>query len=311
MPKNLATVIGLSAVVMWASMVGLVKYVSAIINPLVGITLIYSFSAILVLMMFKLPNFRLISKTYLLLSTILFVAFELCFSFAIAYSQTSQQAIEVSIINYLWPSLTVLAFVIFKELKFNVLIILGLLLSMSGIIFIQTGAAVLSLSGLINNFQGNPISYILALSAAIIWSAYCVVTKKMSRGQNPISVFFIVVALTLWLKLLLVQPFTFPTIDFSTFVYILLAAAAVGLGYAAWNIGIIHGNISILIIASYFTPVISSVMAMWILDTALSMTFWQGTGMVILGSLICWMSTNWNAIRPFFRKKLKKLLQKS
>lgn len=106
------------------------------------------------------------------------MAYEVCFSFAIAYSQTARQAIEISIVNYLWPSLTVLAFVIFKELKFNFLIILGLLISISGIIFIQTGSGDFSLNSLVDNFHSNPLSYILAFTGAIIWAFYCVITKN-------------------------------------------------------------------------------------------------------------------------------------
>ena len=67
----------------------------------------------------------------------------MCFSFAIAYSQTTRQAIEISIVNYLWPSLTVLAFVIFKELKFNFLIILGLMLSILALFLFKLAAVIL------------------------------------------------------------------------------------------------------------------------------------------------------------------------
>ena len=302
MSKNLATLIGLSAIIMWASMVGLVKYMSAAIGPAMGITLIYTFSALIVLAIFRFPNLKLISKKYLVLATTLFIVYELCFSFAIAYSKTSQQAIEVSIVNYLWPSLTIVAFVIFKELKFNLLILFGLFISISGIIYIQAGNDSFSVQSVTNNLKDNPLSYLLALSGAIIWAFYCVVTRKMSKGQNPISIFFIGVALTLWLKLGLTDQLIMPALNLSLSLYLLLAAAAVGLGYAAWNIGIIHGNITILVVASYFTPIISSVLAMFVLDTELPVTFWQGTMLVTLGSFICWLSSDWVAIKPFFKK---------
>ena len=71
--------------------------------------------------------------------------------------------------NYLL-SLTVLAFVIFRELKFNVFIILGLLISISGIIFIQTGNGDFSLGRVVDNFHSNPLSYILVFIGAIIWA---------------------------------------------------------------------------------------------------------------------------------------------
>ncbi|HFF4747248.1 TPA: aromatic amino acid DMT transporter YddG, partial [Acinetobacter baumannii] len=255
----------------------------------------------LLLIIFRVPNFKLISKKYLILGAILFIAYELCFSFALAYSKTAQQAIEVSIVNYLWPSLTVLAFVIFRELKFNVFIILGLLISISGIIFIQTGNRDFSLGRVVDNFHSNPLSYVLAFIGAIIWAFYCVLTKKIGKGQNPISIFFLGVAITLWLKLLFSGQVSFPSLDLNTILSLIVASAAIGLGYAAWNIGIIHGNITMLVVASYFTPIISSLLAMLVLQTELSISFWQGTAMVTAGSLICWLSTNWAVIRSYFR----------
>ncbi|ENW48631.1 hypothetical protein F917_02503 [Acinetobacter baumannii NIPH 67] len=302
MSKSLATLIGLSAILMWASMVGLIKHVATAIGPTIGITLIYSFSAVLLLIIFRLPNFKLISKKYLILGTLFFIAYELCFSFAIAYSQSAQQAIEVSIVNYLWPSLTVLAFVFFKELKFNFIIILGLLISIAGIVFIQMGNGCFSLESILNNFQSNPLSYILAFAGAIIWAFYCVLTKKMSKGQNPISIFFICVAVTLWVKLFMTGHASLPPINLNTFISLIIASIAIGLGYAAWNIGIVHGNITMLVVASYFTPIISSLLAMLVLQTQLSLNFWKGTSMVTAGSFICWIATNWSTIYPFLKR---------
>ena len=129
----------------------------------------------------------------------------------------------------------------------------------------------------------------------------------MSNGHNPIALFFIVVALTLWLKLFLTDQFELPTLDITTLTYIIIAACAIGFGYAACNVGIIQGNITILVIASYFTPIISSVLAMMMLQTHLSSTFWQGTALVTFGSFICWISTNWISIRPFLTRLFRKI----
>ena len=61
-------------------------------------------------------------------------------------------------------------------------------------------------------------------------------------------------------------------------------SVALGLAYAAWNVGILHGNVSLLAAASYFTPVLSSALAAILLSATLSWSFWQGAGMVCLGS---------------------------
>ena len=68
-------------------------------------------------------------------------------------------------------------------------------------------------------------------------------------------------------------------------------SVALGFGYAAWNVGILHGNVSLLAAASYFTPVLSSALAAVLLSAALSWSFWQGAGMVCAGSLLCWQAT--------------------
>jgi hypothetical protein len=62
-------------------------------------------------------------------------------------------------------------------------------------------------------------------------------------------------ALSLWVKYFLSdQPemvFTLPVV-----VKLVMCGIALGFGYAAWNIGILHGNVTVLAAVSYFTPVL-------------------------------------------------------
>lgn len=52
-------------------------------------------------------------------------------------------------------------------------------------------------------------------------------------------------------------------------VTLIMAAGALGLGYGAWNIGIISGNMTLMAGASYFTPVLSALFAALLLSTSL------------------------------------------
>jgi drug/metabolite transporter (DMT)-like permease len=79
--------------------------------------------------------------------------------------------------------------------------------------------------------------------------------------------------------------------DPRTVIYVVLAAGAIGFGYAAWNIGILHGNVTVLAGASYFIPVFSSALAAKLLKSPLPFAFWQGAMMVCAGSILCWMAT--------------------
>ncbi len=154
-----------------------------------AVLLMYSLSTCILLLFFKIPNLKLISKKYLIFSTLLFVIYELCFSYAIALAQTAQQAIEVSLVNYLWPGLTVAMLILFKEIKFNIFVVVGLAISLSGIVMIQAGQGALNWTNILSNIQANPTSYILAFLGASLWALYCVITKKYSDGHNPISFF--------------------------------------------------------------------------------------------------------------------------
>ncbi len=303
MSKNLATLIGFSAILQWSSIVGLLKKVSANIGADLAVLFMYSLSAVLLFALFRIPNLKIIPRKYLFGATALFVVYEICPSYAIALAQNAQQAIEISLVNYLWPSMTILMLILFKELNFNKWVILGLGISLAGVFYIQTGNGTIDLAAVISHMQSNPLSYGLAFVGASLWSLYCVMTKKYSQGHNPISLFFIATSLVLWLKMLVLHPEQFVhivQIDATTLMYMLMVSTVTGLGYAAWNIGINRGNITMLVTLSYFSPIFSSIMSMWILQTPLSKTFWLGAIMVTLGSFVCWISTNWHELKQRF-----------
>jgi drug/metabolite transporter (DMT)-like permease len=70
-----------------------------------------------------------------------------------------------------------------------------------------------------------------------------------------------------------------------------LAASAMAFGYAAWNVGILYGNVTVLAGASYFIAVLSAALAVALLHAPFSVGFWQGALMVCGGSILCWLAT--------------------
>ncbi len=296
MPHKKATPIGLIAILLWSAIVGLIKSVSEGFGPVGGAALIYTCSAVLLLFTIGFPKIQKFPVSYLIIGSVLFVCYELCLSLSLGFTHSGRQAIEVGMVNYLWPSMTILLAVIVNRQKTSPLIIPGVVLAIIGIGRVLGGNGGFSLTEMMNNVMDNPLSYGLAFSGAVIWAIYCVVTQRIARGNNGITLFFILTALTLWVKY-----FTSPQPEFvlswHTWISLLLAAMAMGFGYAAWNVGILHGNVTVLAAASYFIPIISAVLAAFMLDSHLTLAFWQGTAMVSLGSLICWWSTRTVAVK--------------
>lgn len=193
-------------------------------------------------------------------------------------------------VNYLWPSMTILLAVIVNRQKTSPLIIPGVMLAIVGIGRVLGGDRGFSLTEMSRNVMDNPLSYGLAFSGAVIWAIYCVVTQRIAKGNNGITLFFILTSMVLWVKYL-TSPQPEFILTWHAWASLLLAAMAMGFGYAAWNTGILHGNVTVLAAASYFIPIVSAVLAAFILDSHLTLAFWQGTAMVSVGSLICWWST--------------------
>ncbi|MEK0169755.1 MULTISPECIES: aromatic amino acid DMT transporter YddG [Pseudescherichia] len=290
MPQKKATLIGFIAILLWSAIVGLIKSVSEGFGPVGGAALIYTCSAVLLLCTIGFPKIRRFPVSYLILGSVLFVCYELCLSLSLGFTHSGRQAIEVGMVNYLWPSMTILLSVIINRQRTSPLIIPGIILAIAGIGFVLGGDQGFSVAEMANNVMDNPLSYGLAFSGAIIWAVYCVVTKIIAEGNNGITLFFILTALTLWVKFFSSPQPEF-VISWHAGISLLLAAIAMGFGYAAWNVGILHGNVTVLAAASYFIPIVSAVLAAFMLNSHLTLSFWQGTAMVSLGSLLCWWST--------------------
>ncbi|MBD8107228.1 aromatic amino acid DMT transporter YddG [Erwinia persicina] len=296
MTHNKATLTGLIAIVLWSAIVGLIRAVSEGLGAVGGAAMIYSLSALLLLLTVGFPDIKKFPRAYLITGSLLFVCYELCLSLSLGFATTRTQAIEVGMVNYLWPAMTVVLSVLVTRQKCSLLLIPGLVISVAGIGRVLAGDSAFSLLEIGHNIASNPLSYGLAFSGAVIWSVYCVVTRQIARGSNGITLFFILTALALWLKFFAgPQPEMIFTVR--VVVSLGLAAMAMGFGYAAWNTGILHGNVTILAAASYFIPVISAVLAAGLLNASLSVNFWQGAGMVSLGSLLCWWSTRTKTLR--------------
>lgn len=296
MTQQKATLIGLIAIILWSTIVGLIRGVSEGLGAVGGAAMIYTLSSLLLLLTVGFPKIKTFPRTYLLWGSLLFVSYEVCLSLSLGYARSATQAIEVGMVNYLWPSLTIVLSAIVMRQKCNLLIIPGLLLSVAGIGKVLAGDHPLSFTQMTGHIASNPLSYGLAFSGAITWAIYCVITKKIARGSNGITLFFMLTALTLWVKYL-ATPQPEMVVNLRVLVSLSLAAMAMGFGYAAWNTGILHGNVTVLATASYFIPVISALLAATMLHASLSSGFWLGAGMVSLGALLCWCSTRVRADR--------------
>lgn len=258
-PVVKATCVGLLAPVLWGMSVGIVRGVAEDFGRGPGFTIMYGVAFLLLLMLFGRPPLKRFSLKYLLLGVGAANVCALCFIFSLSMAENVEQTMQVGMVNYLWPCLTIVFAVLFNGERARWWIVPGVLICLAGVLVVLGGEKGFDLLGFIASWMSNPWSYTIALIGAILWA------------------------------------FT-PSVPFEWmhpgWIGVFLGAAATGLGYGVWTYGMQRGNMTLLAIGSYFTPVLSCVFASFWIGAELTGTFWQGVGLLVLGSIVCWSSVS-------------------
>ena len=288
-PAPHATMLGMSAVVVWALMAGLLRLVSVGFGATLGAALIYTVASV-ALLVARPPKIRTIPRRYLIVGGLLFVSYESIFALAVSMTTSSMQAVEVSLVNYLWPTLTVL-FCAVASGKVGALrrVLPGAVIATIGVVVAVGGNAGFEPAQLAAHLGENPLPYLLALIGAIIWALYSTVTPSMSQGADATSLFFPGVALTLWIVFVVSGPYLPAALPPASSIGALAGAAlCVASGYTLWGQGLIKGDVRKMAAFSYAAPILSTAASSLLLSVALAPIFWAGTACVFLGSLLNW-----------------------
>ena len=288
-PTPRATFLGMSAVAVWALMAGLVKLVSMGFGATLGTALLYSVAAV-ALLIARPPKLKTIPRRYLLVGGALFVSYESVFALAISMTTSSMQAMEVSLVNYLWPTLTVLFCAAASGKRGAVgRVIPGAIIATIGVMVAVGGNAGFTPAQLAEHLGANPVPYLLTFIGAIIWALYSTVTPKISQGADATSLFFVGVAATLWIVFFVSGPYLPETVPSASSIAALVAAAAcVASGYTLWGHGLIKGDVRKMAAFSYAAPVLSTLASSILLGVSLNPIYWAGTAAVFVGSLLNW-----------------------
>lgn len=281
------TVIGLLAIVLWGFMAGLVRLVSESFGATLGSALIYTVGGMLLLIVRRPKPISQAPRKYLIICGIMFVAYEASISLSIGLASTAAQSVEVSLVNYLWPTLLVLMTAAVSHKRGAVWKALpGAIVATIGVAM-AVGGESLNVHEALRNISSNPLPYALAFAGAFIWAIYATVTPKMSDGYDGTTIFFCCVAVVLWLIHFTSGeglPATAPGIG--GYVALAACAASIAGGYACWGYGMLHGSMETLAIGSYATPLFSTASSTVLLGVALGASFWIGVALVVGGTLV-------------------------
>ena len=153
---------------------------------------------------------------------------------------------------YLWPLLIVLFSALLPGERLRWQHVAGGVLGFGGVAALASGRGVA--------FDAADLpGYLLALGCAFIWSGYSVLSRRFSRVPTDAVVGFCLVTAMLAVPVhLALEETVWPGSTREWLAVAGLGLGPVGLAFYAWDHGVKHGDIRLLGIAAYATPVLST-----------------------------------------------------
>lgn len=166
--SHAATIVGLAAIVLWGFMAGLVRLVSESFGATLGSALIYTVGGALLFIVRRPKPISQAPRKYLIAGGAMFIAYEASISLSIGLATTNAQSVEVSLVNYLWPTLLVLmTAAVSRKHGAVVKAIPGAIVATIGVAM-AVGGESLSVQEAVSNIASNPLPFALALAGAFI-----------------------------------------------------------------------------------------------------------------------------------------------
>jgi len=223
---------------------------------------------------------------YFLICGSLFILYMICLYLAIGWAFTREQFLEIGLINYLWPALTVLFAVPILKRKAHPVLPLGLLVALFGIFLVVTHTGEFSWATFTSNLTSNPVVYALALGAALAWALYSNLSRRLAPDADSGALAFFMLAAGLilfFIRWVLAEESTWNT---TALIEIGYMACASTLGYVFWDIAMRKGNLVLVASCSYLIPFLSVLVACTYLNITPGLKLWPGCGLIILGAVI-------------------------
>jgi drug/metabolite transporter (DMT)-like permease len=290
-PRSRATVLGVVAIVLWSSSVAFIRTVSEELGPFSTVAFAYLLAGAASLAATAStegglrPLLRLPAR-YLWGCGALFVAYSACYCLAVGLAADREQVLEVALVNYLWPSLTLLLALPLQGHRARWFLAPGMLAASAGVVLATAQRGDLSLVGLWDNAATHAWPYGLALLGAVAWALYSNLARRWGGRTGGVPLFLVASGLVvLPLRFVFGESSTWGPRVVGELVY--MAVFVTFLAYVFWDHAMRRGNIVLVAALSYFTPLLSTFFSAAYLGVVPGPTIWLACVLVIGGALTC------------------------
>ncbi|MEW6751182.1 MAG: aromatic amino acid DMT transporter YddG [Candidatus Latescibacterota bacterium] len=285
---------GLAAVLLWSTSVPVARALAEKLGPLTAGSAVFLLAGVLCLAWsWRARSPRPVAggqcARRLAVSGACFVFYVYALYRAVGLAADRRQVLDVAMLNYLWPALTLLLAVPLLGLRARPLLLPGTLLALAGEALALSPDSGMAWSALAANLLANPEAYALAALAALSWALYSSLTRRWAPlGQGAVPFYMLAAGLAL----LLLRVGAAETGGWTPRALLELAflATATALSYAAWEGAMRHGDVVLVAASSYFTPLLSALLTCAYLQVVPGPRLWAGCLALVAGSLLSWIS---------------------
>jgi len=289
------TIAGLFAILLWSTTVAVARSLAEPLGSLRAGASVYVLAGSLCLVVLAAKrgaarDILRLPRRFLFVCGALFVFYMVACFVAIGMATDRQQVLEIALINYLWCPLTLLLSIPVLGKKARPLIVPGTALVVIGLFLVLTPEASVSWSTWVSNIAGNPAAYGLALAVAVAWAVYSNLTRRLAGSEDASGVLlFLPVTGAAFLVLSLANPSdgAWTTQAVLEFTYLGASTAA---GYFLWDIAMRKGDVVFVAACSYFIPLFATLISCWYLEESIGTYVGIGCALIVLGSLVSWIS---------------------
>jgi drug/metabolite transporter (DMT)-like permease len=188
---------------------------------------------------------------------------------------------ESGLINYLWPLLIVMFSSLLPGEHLRRSHIAGALLGFAGVVVLIAGR------GAFDARAEYMPGYICAFIAAFVWAGYSVLSRRF--GQVPtdaVAGFCLMTSLLSLVCHLIFETTVWPETNVQWLALLALGLGPVGAAFYVWDIGMKRGDIRFLGVASYATPVLSTLLLVVAGYAEPTLTLALACGLIVAGALI-------------------------
>lgn len=187
---------------------------------------------------------------------------------------------EANLLNYLWPLLIVVFASFLPNERLRVNQVVGSLIAIAGCWLLVGGGT----EGFKTQYL---MGYLAAIGAAVIWATYSVASRLVKQvPTDAVGWFCGVTALLGWLCHFGWEPTVWPSNAMQWFSVLGAGLGPVGIAFFTWDYGVKHGNLPLLGVLSYFTPLISTLLLIVFGQAAFTWQVGAACGAIILGAWV-------------------------